>query len=157
MDRRELLYTVGAGMLWAVLPQEAGAVEVHLKELIALTKNAPNESMASLAQTAKEAGKLGWTCPTKGSEMRWIGGWNLITYKGEKAQLTMLKGGAVRHDGGAKPWFTRWKAMSGSGKPMLMVLSDGKKEVWFQYYQRPGVAFLSGYANRKQFMTFTLR
>ena len=159
MERRRFLWTAGAGLLWAILPMGKAWADVHLKELIALTKKAPKESMPSVRETAEQARELGWTCPTSGKEMHWIGKWNLITNKGEKAQVTALKGGEIHHDGGDKPWFTKWSAMSKSdgSVPMLMVLSDGKKDVWFQYYERPGVAFLSNYANRKQYMTFTMR
>ena len=157
MDRRGFLWTAGAGLVWAVFPAGRAAADVHLKELIALTKKAPKESVPSIRETAEQASALGWTCPTSGKDMHWIGKWNLITNKGEKAQVTALKGGEIQHDGGAKPWFTKWSALTKPGEPMLMVLSDGQKDVWFQYYERPGVAFLSNYANRKQFMTFTMR
>lgn len=157
MQRRGFLWAAAGGLLWTVLPAAKAAAEVHLKELIALTKQAPKESMPSIKETAEQARALGWTCPTSGKDMHWIGKWNLITNKGQKSQVTAVKGGEIQHDGGDRPWFTGWSARSKPEEPMLMVLSDGEKEVWFQYYERPGVAFLSNYANRKQYMTFTMR
>ncbi|AMY70669.1 hypothetical protein [Frigidibacter mobilis] len=162
MYRRTFLGTAAAGLLGLALSstEVAAASEVHLDELIAMTKKTKPEDLAAAKKSAAEAAKLGWTCPTQGHQMHWIGKWNLTTHKkGERAQLTMLKGGKVKYESGAKPWFAEWHALSGSGNPMLMVLSDGKKEVYFQYYEwRKGAAvFLSNYSNRKQYMVLTAR
>lgn len=161
MNRRAFLGAAAAALLYVVAtPAELAAAEVRLKELIAMTKKAKPQDMASLAWSAGEAKKLGWDSPASGKDMHWLGKWNVTTHKGEKAQFSVLKGGKIRPDNGAKIPFRRWEVLGKPGSPAMMSLSgSGNLNVYYQYYEwRNGAAvFLSNFANRAQYMTLTMR
>ncbi|SON57867.1 hypothetical protein HDIA_4326 [Hartmannibacter diazotrophicus] len=158
MRNRRNLASLVMGVLLAlavtVLPAFAAG---ETKALLDLVKGSKSNDFAVVDAVAEKARKIGWSIPITGKEFKLIGPWNFTTSKGEKGEIVFGKGGKLTYGKSLKLPFVSWHAYTNGKKPGLLMLKHGKSEVFFQYFQRPGVAVISNIGNRKQWVVMTVK
>lgn len=157
LTRRHILWSCSGAALSLIVPAAPSFAAGETTALIKLVRSAKSNDFSTIDSVAESARKIGWTVPTKGSQMALLGNWNFITSKSEKGELIIQKGGKLAYGSGTGLPFKSWEVRSNGSRPALLVLKTGTTDVWFQYFQRPGVALISNLGNRSQWIVMTAK
>lgn len=158
LDRRTLLALAGGAGLAALLPATEAAAAGETAALIKLVTGTKSDDFSTVETVATAARKIGWEVPTKGSQLKLIGPWNYISNKKQKGTFTIEKGGKVSYSAGQAKLFSAWEVLTSKAgdRAALLVLTTPQGKVHFQYFQRPGIAFISAVGNRKTWYLLTV-
>lgn len=157
LNRRHILWSCAGAALSLIVPATPSFAAGETTALIKLVRSAKSNDFASIDPVAESARKLGWTVPTRGAQMTLLGTWGFITSKSEKGDIVFEKGGGLSFGAGTRLPFRSWEVRSNGSRPALLVLKTGTTDVWFQYFQRPGVALISNLGNRSQWIVLTVK